>query len=232
MMYRKPEFLDEIPKMPDFLVALRPHTVWEKTPIKLFCTVQGNPRPIVKWSEYSHLTGLTFTLDFFLRVYCSCVTLQKVQNWPFDLFKVCWHSFKPVFTVVSSNSANFCCYLTLNWWKDHQSGTCALTHVDLKREHMTECWLVAGIKEECQSIHSALQGSTRLKTSMESTVWLLAGTAQTQSCRVKNKVLFASLNSLISWKIVPFKVANRVSNKCVFVFDAVLPQSENEVVIL
>uniref|UniRef100_A0A3Q3WZ98 Uncharacterized protein n=1 Tax=Mola mola TaxID=94237 RepID=A0A3Q3WZ98_MOLML len=49
MMYRKPEFLDEIPKMPDFLVALRPHTVWEKTPIKLFCTVQGNPRPIVKW---------------------------------------------------------------------------------------------------------------------------------------------------------------------------------------
>uniref|UniRef100_A0A3Q3WZA1 Uncharacterized protein n=1 Tax=Mola mola TaxID=94237 RepID=A0A3Q3WZA1_MOLML len=49
MMYRKPEFLDEIPKMPDFLVALRPHTVWEKTPIKLFCTVQGNPRPIVKY---------------------------------------------------------------------------------------------------------------------------------------------------------------------------------------
>uniref|UniRef100_A0A8D3BWE4 Myomesin 2a n=1 Tax=Scophthalmus maximus TaxID=52904 RepID=A0A8D3BWE4_SCOMX len=43
------ELLDDIPKMPDFLVALRPHTVWEKTPVKLFCTVQGNSRPIVKW---------------------------------------------------------------------------------------------------------------------------------------------------------------------------------------
>uniref|UniRef100_A0A3B4AS27 Uncharacterized protein n=1 Tax=Periophthalmus magnuspinnatus TaxID=409849 RepID=A0A3B4AS27_9GOBI len=43
------ELLDDIGKMPDFLVALRPHTVWEKTPVKLFCTVQGNPRPIVKW---------------------------------------------------------------------------------------------------------------------------------------------------------------------------------------
>ncbi|XP_035515818.1 M-protein, striated muscle isoform X1 [Morone saxatilis] len=49
MMTKRPELLDDIPKMPDFLVALRPHTVWEKTPVKLFCTVQGNPRPIVKW---------------------------------------------------------------------------------------------------------------------------------------------------------------------------------------
>ncbi|CAF90565.1 unnamed protein product, partial [Tetraodon nigroviridis] len=40
---------DEVGRMPDFIIALRPHTVWEKTPIKLFCTVQGNPRPIVKW---------------------------------------------------------------------------------------------------------------------------------------------------------------------------------------
>ncbi|XP_069545560.1 M-protein, striated muscle isoform X3 [Brachyistius frenatus] len=49
MMAKRGDMLDEIPKMPDFLVALRPHTVWEKTPVKLFCTVQGNPRPIVKW---------------------------------------------------------------------------------------------------------------------------------------------------------------------------------------
>uniref|UniRef100_UPI0037E9C8F4 M-protein, striated muscle isoform X2 n=1 Tax=Semicossyphus pulcher TaxID=241346 RepID=UPI0037E9C8F4 len=49
MMAKRPDYLDDIPKMPDFLVALRPHTVWEKTPVKLFCTVQGNPRPIVKW---------------------------------------------------------------------------------------------------------------------------------------------------------------------------------------
>uniref|UniRef100_A0A3Q2NSW7 Myomesin 2a n=1 Tax=Fundulus heteroclitus TaxID=8078 RepID=A0A3Q2NSW7_FUNHE len=49
MMKKRGDLLEEIPKMPDFLVALRPHTVWEKTPVKLFCTVEGNPRPIVKW---------------------------------------------------------------------------------------------------------------------------------------------------------------------------------------
>nr|XP_029134237.1 myomesin-2-like isoform X1 [Labrus bergylta] len=49
MMVKRLDILDDIPKMPDFLIALRPHTVWEKTPVKLFCTVQGTPRPIVKW---------------------------------------------------------------------------------------------------------------------------------------------------------------------------------------
>ncbi|XP_067352904.1 myomesin-2 isoform X2 [Channa argus] len=49
MRYRRDDLLEEIPRMPDFLVALRPHTVWEKTPVKLFCTVQGTPRPIVQW---------------------------------------------------------------------------------------------------------------------------------------------------------------------------------------
>ncbi|KAG7467840.1 M-protein, striated muscle-like isoform X2 [Solea senegalensis] len=49
MMTRRLDLLDDIPKMPDFVLALRPHTVWEKTPVKLFCTVQGNPRPVVKW---------------------------------------------------------------------------------------------------------------------------------------------------------------------------------------
>ncbi|KAM6941925.1 myomesin-2-like [Lycodopsis pacificus] len=49
MMYRRKDSLEEIPRMPDFLVALRPHTVWEKTPVQLFCTVEGTPRPIVKW---------------------------------------------------------------------------------------------------------------------------------------------------------------------------------------
>ena len=111
----------------------------------------------------------------FLRVYCSSVTLEKVQNVSFDR-----HSFNPVFSVVRSHhSANFRCYLTLNWWKDDQGGVVALTHIDLKCEYLTECWLVAGIKDTCQSTHSALQGSTRSKTSMESTVWLLAGTANT-----------------------------------------------------
>ncbi|XP_062420594.1 myomesin-2 isoform X2 [Pungitius pungitius] len=49
MMYRRVDTSEEFPRMPDFLVALRPHTVWEKTPVKLFCTVQGTPRPVVQW---------------------------------------------------------------------------------------------------------------------------------------------------------------------------------------
>lgn len=63
MMTKRVEFLDEVPKMPDFIIALRPHTVWEKTPIKLFCTVQGNPRPIVKWSEHSPLNDFPLNLQ-------------------------------------------------------------------------------------------------------------------------------------------------------------------------
>ncbi|XP_051528125.1 myomesin-2 isoform X3 [Myxocyprinus asiaticus] len=39
----------EVPRPPDFLISLRSHTVWEKTPVKLFCTVSGLPNPIVKW---------------------------------------------------------------------------------------------------------------------------------------------------------------------------------------
>uniref|UniRef100_A0A3P8ZWF2 Myomesin 2a n=1 Tax=Esox lucius TaxID=8010 RepID=A0A3P8ZWF2_ESOLU len=50
---------------PDFLVALRSHTVWEKTPVKLFCTVGGHPRPIVKWLGSSGIR----TLSDVLRLY-------------------------------------------------------------------------------------------------------------------------------------------------------------------
>lgn len=57
MMYKRVDLLEDIPKMPDFLVALRPHTVWEKTPVKLFCTVQGTPRPVVKWYKGSELVN-------------------------------------------------------------------------------------------------------------------------------------------------------------------------------
>ncbi|XP_026130757.1 myomesin-2-like isoform X3 [Carassius auratus] len=39
----------EVPKAPDFQISLRAHTVWEKTPVKLFCTVSGQPSPTVKW---------------------------------------------------------------------------------------------------------------------------------------------------------------------------------------
>ncbi|XP_061600515.1 M-protein, striated muscle isoform X1 [Cololabis saira] len=34
---------------PEFVVRLRSHTVFEHTPIRLFCTVHGFPMPIVKW---------------------------------------------------------------------------------------------------------------------------------------------------------------------------------------
>jgi hypothetical protein len=51
MMHKKMTLSTETDKAPDFMVALRPHTVWEKTLVKLFCTVGGHPRPIVKWLE-------------------------------------------------------------------------------------------------------------------------------------------------------------------------------------
>ncbi|KAF7703673.1 myomesin-2 isoform X3 [Silurus meridionalis] len=49
MKYIRKELPIEIPKAPDFLLGLRSHTVWEKTPVKLFCTVSGTPTPIVQW---------------------------------------------------------------------------------------------------------------------------------------------------------------------------------------
>uniref|UniRef100_A0AAY4E173 Myomesin 2a n=1 Tax=Denticeps clupeoides TaxID=299321 RepID=A0AAY4E173_9TELE len=36
---------------PKFLVRLRSHTVFENTPIKLFCTVEGYPTPTVRWCD-------------------------------------------------------------------------------------------------------------------------------------------------------------------------------------
>uniref|UniRef100_A0A671QCV8 Myomesin-2-like n=1 Tax=Sinocyclocheilus anshuiensis TaxID=1608454 RepID=A0A671QCV8_9TELE len=49
MMPLRKDYPAEVPKAPDFLVSLRSHTMWEKTPVKLFCTVSGKPNPIVKW---------------------------------------------------------------------------------------------------------------------------------------------------------------------------------------
>lgn len=34
---------------PHFLVRLRSHTVYENTSVKLFCTIDGFPLPIVRW---------------------------------------------------------------------------------------------------------------------------------------------------------------------------------------
>ncbi|GAA6100035.1 myomesin-2 isoform X3 [Tachysurus ichikawai] len=49
MKYIRKELTSEIPKAPEFLLGLRAHTVWEKMPVKLFCTVSGTPTPIVQW---------------------------------------------------------------------------------------------------------------------------------------------------------------------------------------
>ncbi|KAJ8416082.1 hypothetical protein AAFF_G00381040 [Aldrovandia affinis] len=49
MMSMKKHVHEELAKSADFLVTLRSHTVWEKLPVKLFCTVQGHPSPVLKW---------------------------------------------------------------------------------------------------------------------------------------------------------------------------------------
>ncbi|XP_073681514.1 myomesin-2 [Garra rufa] len=49
MMPLRKDYSADVPRAPDFLISLRSHTVWEKTPVKLFCTVSGQPTPIVKW---------------------------------------------------------------------------------------------------------------------------------------------------------------------------------------
>ncbi|XP_048387016.2 myomesin-2 isoform X2 [Stegostoma tigrinum] len=40
---------DSMCRAPEFLVRLRSHTVWENSFVKLFCTVQGFPTPLVRW---------------------------------------------------------------------------------------------------------------------------------------------------------------------------------------
>lgn len=40
---------ESICRAPEFLVRLRTHTVWEKMSVRLYCTVQGFPTPVVQW---------------------------------------------------------------------------------------------------------------------------------------------------------------------------------------
>ncbi|KAK2853012.1 hypothetical protein Q7C36_008213 [Tachysurus vachellii] len=44
---------------PKFLVRLRSHTVFENTPVKLFCTVEGYPSPQVKWFKDDALIDIS-----------------------------------------------------------------------------------------------------------------------------------------------------------------------------
>ncbi|XP_026158761.1 M-protein, striated muscle isoform X1 [Mastacembelus armatus] len=85
MMTRRVDYLDEIPRMPDFLLALRPHTVWEKTPIKLFCTVQGNPRPLVQWYKagvpiYPPNTPGKYKIESKYGVHCLVISRSAVSD--------------------------------------------------------------------------------------------------------------------------------------------------------
>uniref|UniRef100_A0A4W3J9R4 Myomesin 2a n=1 Tax=Callorhinchus milii TaxID=7868 RepID=A0A4W3J9R4_CALMI len=48
---------DAISRAPEFLVRLRSHTVWEKSYVKLFCTVQGFPMPQVRWYKDDVIIG-------------------------------------------------------------------------------------------------------------------------------------------------------------------------------
>ncbi|XP_038162624.1 M-protein, striated muscle [Cyprinodon tularosa] len=44
---------------PQFLVRLRSHTVFENTPVKLVCTVDGFPMPVVKWYKEGVILDLS-----------------------------------------------------------------------------------------------------------------------------------------------------------------------------
>lgn len=126
MMAKRVDFLDEIPKMPDFVVALRPHTVWEKTPVKLFCTVQGNPRPIVKWSEYSHLTRVV--LDWM----SVCFLRQNEQNHILKMYNLSMKYYEVVNTHLLSALANDTIDLILH--NENNARMCTYTRVRKKVE--------------------------------------------------------------------------------------------------
>uniref|UniRef100_A0A3P8P4C2 Myomesin 2a n=1 Tax=Astatotilapia calliptera TaxID=8154 RepID=A0A3P8P4C2_ASTCA len=44
---------------PKFLVRLRSHMVFENTPVKIFCTVEGFPMPVVKWYKDGMILDLS-----------------------------------------------------------------------------------------------------------------------------------------------------------------------------
>uniref|UniRef100_A0A8C7DYU0 Myomesin 2 n=1 Tax=Naja naja TaxID=35670 RepID=A0A8C7DYU0_NAJNA len=46
---------ESISRAPEFLVRLRSHTVWERMSVRLYCTVQGFPTPVVQWYKNEEL---------------------------------------------------------------------------------------------------------------------------------------------------------------------------------
>ncbi|KAJ8013716.1 hypothetical protein DPEC_G00032670 [Dallia pectoralis] len=60
---------------PEFLTTLRSHTVWEHTPVKLFCTVEGYPTPIVKWYK----DGVSLDLSSMKYIVQSTVGIHSLE---------------------------------------------------------------------------------------------------------------------------------------------------------
>uniref|UniRef100_A0A8C2WV73 Myomesin 2 n=1 Tax=Cyclopterus lumpus TaxID=8103 RepID=A0A8C2WV73_CYCLU len=67
---------------PTFMARLRSHTVFENTPIKLFCTVEGFPMPLVKCTakvDENLISLLTWKLLFYSLFFYRCSTDDTAQ---------------------------------------------------------------------------------------------------------------------------------------------------------
>uniref|UniRef100_A0A671Y3Z6 Myomesin 2 n=1 Tax=Sparus aurata TaxID=8175 RepID=A0A671Y3Z6_SPAAU len=88
---------------PKFLARLRSHTVYENTPVKLICTVDGFPQPIVKWSSLSFVF-------FFLYPVLSAAMLPKIHYTKINITFL--EKFGPVFAS-EGGSASLTATMTL-----------------------------------------------------------------------------------------------------------------------
>ncbi|XP_032876566.1 LOW QUALITY PROTEIN: myomesin-2 [Amblyraja radiata] len=79
---------DTLCRAPEFLVRLRSHTVWENSFVKLCCTVQGFPTPLVRWYKddvYIDQTGVPgkYRMDSYYGVHSleisRCTTSDTAQ---------------------------------------------------------------------------------------------------------------------------------------------------------
>uniref|UniRef100_A0A8C4F4L6 Myomesin 2a n=1 Tax=Dicentrarchus labrax TaxID=13489 RepID=A0A8C4F4L6_DICLA len=94
---------------PKFLARLRSHTVFEHTPVKLFCTVDGFPMPIVKCNHqpYSHHS---YIHSFFLSPNFSAAMLPKIHYTKINITFL--EKFGPVFAT-EGESASLTATMTL-----------------------------------------------------------------------------------------------------------------------
>uniref|UniRef100_A0A8C7LJC1 Myomesin 2 n=1 Tax=Oncorhynchus kisutch TaxID=8019 RepID=A0A8C7LJC1_ONCKI len=65
---------------PQFLTTLRSHTVWEHTPVKLYCTVEGYPTPLVKCiAEMFMFVHVQFPICILPGIHYRCETDDTAQ---------------------------------------------------------------------------------------------------------------------------------------------------------